>query len=186
MDELERMRLILEIIVETKTISRTHLQKFVYLLQEIKSVPLRYNFKMSYYGPHSEGLWSTLCGMEDLGLIDIKFFPPRYNIFPCKDDRLKEFERVASTSGLDEDIAKYREGYEELFQLINWHQQGNIEYLELLSITHFVHKMLALYKRQPPDKEVVSAVKGLKPHFSDEDVKQTLVTLREGKFLNDT
>lgn len=190
MNELERMSLILEIVSEAKrllgTISRTHLQKLVYLLQEIKSVPLGYNFKMNYYGPYSRGLWGTLCGMQDLDLIDIKFCPHpfRYIISESGSVELERFLKVASVSGLDENIAKYQESCRSIFQLISQHKQGGIWYLELLSITHFIHKMLALYKQRPPDEEIVSGVKGLKPRFSNEDVKQALMTLREGDFLN--
>ena len=191
MDDLERMRLILEIIVEANKllgiINRTHLQKLVYLLQEIKSVPLGYNFKMSYYGPHSEALWGTLCGMRDLGIIDIKFCPQpfKYTVSESKSVELKKFQKVVSVSSLDEGIAKYRKSYKDLIQLISQHQRGGTWCLELLGTTHFVHKMLALYKWQPSDKEIVSAVQDLKPHFTAENIERALATLRKDSLLND-
>lgn len=190
MDDLGRMLLILELISEAekvlRNISRTHLQKLVYLLQEIKSAPLNYSFKMGYYGPHSEGLWGTLCGMRDLSLIDIFSPSPfgyRYYISESEGDKLKKFRKIVSMSGLDGDIVEYQKSCKELIQLVSQHQQGGTWYLELLGITHFVHKMIALY-HPPLDEEIINAVRDLKPHFKNEDIEQVLATLREEKLLN--
>ena len=191
MDELGRMLLILELISEAErllgSISRTHLQKLVYLLQEIKSAPLNYSFKMGYYGPRSDELWGTLCGMRDLGLIDILSPAPfgyKYLISGSKGDKLKKFRKIISMSDISGNTVEYQKSCKELVQLISQHQQGGTWYLELLGITHFVHKMIALY-HPLLDEEIINAVRGLKPHFKGEDVEQALATLREENFLND-
>ena len=145
----------------------------------MKSVPLRYDFKIRYYGPYSEGLWGTLCVIKDLGLIHIHLFGYGYIISDSKDAGLEKFLKVSSMPGLDESVIEYQESCRDLLQLINQHQQGGIWYLELLGMTHFIRKMLALYKHSPPDEEVISAVKGLKYHLNDKDIKQVLAIFRE-------
>lgn len=82
MDEMERMRLLLDLVSKGRRIlgrvGHTHLQKIVYLLQESKAVPFKYDFKSRDYGPYSRGLWGMLCTMSDLKLISITRYPPPY------------------------------------------------------------------------------------------------------------
>ncbi len=195
MNELERIRLLLELVSKGQEIlgrvGHTHLQKLVYLLQEGKEEPFGYDFRMHYYGPYSKELWGTLCTMSDLGLISITRYPHPfgygYDISESEDQVLDKFRelssKVSSETGMDKTIDEYLNGGIELLQFFNKHHSGGTRYLELLGTTHFVHKMLALYKKAPKDDEVVDAVKGLKPHFSDKDIEEALATLRKKELL---
>ena len=197
MNELEKIRLLLELIVEGhRTLGRvghTHLQKLVYLLQEAKEEPFGYDFRMHHYGPYSRELWGTLCTMRDLGLISIKRYPHPfgygYDISESEGQVLDKFREVSSKMSSESDmskrIAEYRNGHTELLQFFEEHQSGGTRYLELVGTTHFVHKMLALYEDHPSDDEIVARVGELKDQLSEPQIRGALKTLRKKHFLQD-
>ena len=66
-----RIAVIRRIVGRHRDIGKTKIQKIVYFLQESVDVPLKYPFRMHYYGPYSDELDGNLSLTESIGYIDI-------------------------------------------------------------------------------------------------------------------
>jgi len=150
----------------------TLLQKLFYLLQHGEGVNLGYKFKLHYYGPYCEDLWSDLNYLDDQNVV--KVIPSEsgygYEITSgsASDDILKRFD-----SSLAPKI-------EKMLDLL-----GNepVRRLEALATTHFVYRELQNRGQAGEQSLVVKKVLSLKPHLSTTVIEESLQILQDNRLL---
>ncbi len=67
-----RLYVVQKIVELGKDIGKTKVQKITYFLQEAVGVPLKYLFRMHYYGPYSDDLDNVLILAQMVGYVEIK------------------------------------------------------------------------------------------------------------------
>ncbi|MCE2457171.1 MAG: hypothetical protein J4G14_05090 [Dehalococcoidia bacterium] len=82
-----RVAVIRHIVSRNGDLGKTQIQKIVYFLQESIGVPLKYRYRMHYYGPYSDELDGNLSLTESIGYIDIDPDPNGfgYHVTPVKE-----------------------------------------------------------------------------------------------------
>ena len=167
--ELLSLRLaVIERIVSTcSDTGKTKVQKIAYFLQESVGVPLKFPFRMHYFGPYSDRLDSVLSLAKALGAVDISPDPEGfgYHVTPgtvngstwsqaydiAKDPKIEEIDKAVRDLGV---LETYK--------------------LELYATIHFIS---GIDKKQSK-QDVLETVSGLKPKFNKDVLDNAYQTLQ--------
>ena len=167
--ELLSLRLaVIERIVSTcSDVGKTKVQKIAYFLQESVGVPLKYPFRMHYFGPYSDRLDSVLSFARALGAVDISPDPEGfgYHVTPGTEN--------GSSRSPQYDISDHPR-IEEIDKAIS--DLGSLEThtLELYATIHFISGT----EREHSKQEVLDTVSRLKPKFSVDAIDHAYQTLQ--------
>lgn len=186
MDILEKIVVLLYLVSEGQrmigVLGHTHVQKLVYLLEHARGLPLGYEFKMHHYGPYSEGLRDDLFSLSssEWGLADVKMilYPSGYAGYSFS--VTKAAEEFLNGEEQKKLLERHSQTVAELLRLFKDKQARDVE---LIGTTHFVWRLLKERKAEASPGKCVSLVKALKPHFSEEEVSQTLQMLQKESLL---
>lgn len=157
----QRMGLLAELAGRAR-LGRTAFMKLLFFLQEVKDVPLGYQFSLYSYGPFDSDVLADISTAERLNVLKSStiYYPSGmgYEYSPGSD--LKSVENLAG------------DFLEEHKTSIDWvlrHFAGKTAAeLELLSTTLFVAK----YQNPQTVEKLVEQVKLIKPHFSQEQIQK--------------
>lgn len=151
---------------------RTALMKFAYLLQCVKNVPLGYRFKLYNYGPYDSAVLSDLT--QAVTMKAIKSTTVHYSTG-------SGYEYAPHEAGYANFSKKYTEDIQKYATEINWvlAEFGNdtASRLELVSTIVFAEQEMRRKNQQRASDELRRRVKGIKPHFTDEIIADTIVEL---------
>ena len=167
-----RIAFIRRIVDRHKDIGKTKIQKITYFLQKSVGVPLKYPFRMHYYGPYSDELDNALSWANALGYVDIKpdLHGFGYHVMPAEDgDIAWEPEYDISQA---HDIQKIDRVIDILGDLETYE-------LELYATIHLIGG-----PEGELTKEVtLDTVKKLKPKFTRERIASAYKTLEKAKLI---
>ena len=170
--DIIRLAFIQRIVDRRGDIGKTKIQKISYFLQEAVGIPLKYRFRMHYYGPYSDKLDNALSLSKSLGYIEVKLDANgfRYHVTPGKmrEDTLHEGYEISKEC----DVALVDRVIDTL---------GSLEthIVELYATIHFVDKV----KNSPSRGEVVGIVEKLKPKFPAETIEGAYDALRGASLI---
>ena len=146
------------------------MQKLVYMLQSAFNVDFGYRYKLHYYGPYSDQLWSDLKLLSDIDVLKVQRSPDGYGYLIS----LGEAERYELFLANYDVLPRA-----EITQLIDVLGPLATRELELIATTHLVSKDLERTNRQVSEQGVATTVKRLKPHFSRDDVNRAMELLNQ-------
>ena len=152
---------------------RTALMKLCYFLQEVKEVPLNYDFSLYTYGPFDSEVLADLQTAEELNILATEFeqYPGGYGYSIGVGQLADKVRRQA------------REFLLEHLEEIDWAAETLASKkpadLELASTIVFVFKE----KPSSSDDTLVKLVRSVKPHFSDPEVRSQMQWLRDHNLL---
>ena len=152
---------------------RTALMKLCYFLQEVKDVPLHYNFSLYTYGPFDSEVLADLQTAEELKILEteVEQYPGGYGYLIDKGPTAPQVTRQAKDF-LDE----YQEAIDWAAESIAPKKPSE---LELASTIVFISKEKPLAS----DSILVTLVRKVKPHFSAAEVQNQINWLRESRLL---
>lgn len=158
-------------------LGRTQVMKLFYFLQELKGVPLGYDFRLFTYGPFDSevlGDLSTACGLEQVAEKVVTY--PRgygYEITPMQEgealSRVLERTNPDLTQKVDEVVREFG-------------HLGAGE-LELRSTILFADRELGESGTPVTESELASRVRRIKPHFDDTTILRRVREMREQGWL---
>lgn len=154
---------------------RTALMKLCYFLQEVKDVPLQYDFSLYTYGPFDSEVLADLQTAEDLNILETEFeqYPGGYGY------------KIGPGPVANRVIEQTKAFLDEHREALDWAVENLVckrpAELELASTIVFVSRE----KPEARDSEIVALVRAVKPYFSASDVQSQLVSLRTSKVLAD-
>lgn len=154
----------------------TLIQKLFYLLQAAEGVQLGYRFHLYYYGPYCAELWGDLNTLADQGYLSIA----------SNADGLGY--RITATDKSQHLVEQYRSSLVELGdkiqQLLDLLGGKPVRSLETMATTFYVYKDWREKGVDAQDSKVVAAVKDLKPHLSEEEIRFGIQTLKKAGFIS--
>jgi len=157
-------------------VGHTLLQKLFYLLQHGEGVMLGYKYKLYYYGPYCQDLWSDLHILHSEDLINIEPSPDGFGYIIGLGN---ETGRINSLEKLVKD--ETREKAKKLLSLLGGEP---VKSLESLATTHYVYSDLRRNKSKDFSKKlVVEKVLALKPHLNESDVQRAIQILEENDLV---
>ncbi len=167
-----RLAVIKRIVTTCSDVGKTKVQKIAYFLQESVGVPLKYPFRIHYFGPYSDRLDSVLSFTRALGAVDISPDPEGfgYHVTPGSEDG----------NGLSHayDLSKHPK-IEEIDRAIR--DLGSLETyeLELYATIHFINGT----DEEQSKQDVLEIVSGLKPKFNKDAIDRAYQTLERAGLI---
>ncbi len=152
---------------------RTAPMKLCYFLQEVRDVPLRYNFSLYTYGPFDSDVLADLQTAEDLKVVETDFeqYPGGYGY------------QISAGSAADRVIEQAKDFLENYRDDVDWAAhtlaQKRPADLELSSTIVFISRE----KPSASDSTLVSLVRAVKPHFSVPEVAAQIDWLRNNNLI---
>lgn len=144
---------------------RTHIQKLVYLAQQLLGLQSGYEFVLYQRGPYSFDLDADIRSVRSIGAVDIKPSPP----YGPSYFRTRVGEAVTELSPVESGLN------DTLIALAKELGPKTASELELLATAHYVlHEGL-----RESDKDIVDRIIALKPQFSSDQVEEALRQVRE-------
>ena len=148
----------------------THIQKAMYIVQDLAKANLGYKFIMYKHGPFSFELKDELAGMRASNVIELSFPQQEYGPSICA----TEFgERIYKVN--EENIEKFKTINDFV---ANWFAASDVKDLEKVATAYYVSKK---YPRDPIT-ERAKIISGLKPHvdiFAAEEAVKIVDKKRE-------
>jgi uncharacterized protein YwgA len=169
-----RMGVFAELAINSQgAFGRTALMKLCYFLQEVKDVPLHYDFSLYTYGPFDSEVLADLQTAEQLKILETEFeqYPGGYG-YQIGPGPLAQRVVKQAADFLDE----HRDVIEWFADFVASKRPSE---LELASTIVFVSKE----KSNVSDDALVSLVRAVKPNFSIAEVKKQIEWLRTNKLL---
>ncbi len=161
----------------SKWIGRTALMKYCYFLQELRKVPLGYNFSLYSYGPFDSAVLSDLGNAEALGIIqETPFLTPTGYGYQIKN--------LVPDEDLDELAGGLLKNHKAD---INWviEQFGtqSASDLELDSTIIYIDREALHTDRRLSEDELVRQVRDVKPRFTESKIRRHVEALNDKQLL---
>ena len=184
MNELDKARLgLLPVLAERAPngqIGRTALMKYMYFLQTLRNVPLRYNFTMYSYGPFDSDVLSDLSSGEGMNVVTSTpvMFSGGYG-YEIRPGSLADFAK-RNAAGF---LAEHKEDIDWLFDTFG---NLNASELELASTIVYVDREAAEMSQQCSVEDVTGRVNDIKPHFARAHIRRWVEKLLNEGVLSST
>jgi len=156
MEFYERARIISCIAQKHPEIGKTAIMKCVYFLQELKKVPLDYDFEIYTYGPYSSEVMEEIDFARQTGLIEVKWVDYPNGMHGYQVSALKNV-----TTSYDKQIE----------EVVNTFGSKTAKELELLSTILFVQKSYNKNKWGKNRDSLCATVQEIKPRFSIHEIE---------------
>ena len=178
MELQQRELFIAKIAKEHPHIGKTAMMKCLYLLQTVEKVPLDYSFEIYTYGPYASSVMNEIDDAHQNGYIDISgvSYPNGqfgYDIV-CGDNGNKLLSAPTVVDGYGTQIDN----------IVNAFAKKNAKELELLSTVVYVTCLHDENNCETTKETVCEAVKGIKPHFTNEEIEESYDLLSTNDHLN--
>ena len=146
-----RLAVVHKVVADLRDVGKTKIQKIVYFIQAVKSVPVGYSFKMHHYGPFAEDVETDTARLRLGGHVEVHPDHLGYG-----------FHITPGPLQAEEEWLRIVEPYEgALREVLHEFGESSTSELELLATIHYVHKL----SKQPTKNDVLFKVKSLKPKF---------------------
>jgi uncharacterized protein YwgA len=148
---------------------KTALQKLVYLLQKLHGINCGYKFTLYTYGPFSSLLLSDLDSVGAFRGVDVRFYGPAgYQIDPGP-----------MSASVRQHAERFIEEYsKQIDEVVDTFGKLSAKQLELrATVVYAEHALKKVEGKAPTPKELVSAVRDLKPYFSEDEVRGAISEL---------
>ena len=166
-----RVAFIERIVHNSEDIGKTKIQKILYFLQESMGVPLKYRFRIHYFGPYSDEIDNALSLAKSLGRIDIQ--PDSggfgYHVTPVVTDADESWQEYDVSEDPEIEIS-----VENIDSTINILGQIDTPQIELYATIHFIGGP----KSKLSKKQTVETVKRKKPKFSERRIEDAYDALK--------
>lgn len=146
----------------------THVQKAVYLLQELFRVPSGFRFVLYKHGPFSFPLRDELTALRAQGLLRLEPQNPPYGPRLMLTDIAPRFEARYA-----EEIAPYRGAVQWIAEHL---ANRGAASLEALATAHWVLRHAS--NAQASEDALVRELRRIKPHLSEDKAREALVEAR--------
>lgn len=157
-------------------VGHTLLQKLFYLLQHGEGAELGYKYKLYYYGPYCQDLWSDLHVLSKEDLISIDKAPNGFGY------HIGAGDNSGRISSLEESVTDETKG--KVGKLLDLLGGEPVKSLESLATTHYVYTDLRRNKSKDFNTALVmEKVLALKPHLHVSDVKEAINILEENDLV---
>jgi len=171
----DRILIITKIAQENPKIGKTALMKYLYFLQEIEKVPLKYTFEIYTYGPYSSTVMDEIDYASQKGFLNISFEQYGYGYsISCSSDGEAALE----------DANIIREYDSAISRIITTFSGKTAKELELLSTLVYIAQLYQINRWELTEENVCSSVKEVKPHFELDYIKQRYQFLSSGNYLD--
>jgi uncharacterized protein YwgA len=160
---------------------KTVLQKMIYLLQEVFEIDCGYDFKLYTYGPFTAQILYDLDFVEHNGGVTVQ---------PVNDDnsgyQISPGNKADYLLERGKDFITKPEVIEALTRLVDEFGCSSAKSLELRSTIVYVEREFkGSASGSPPRVEkVISAVEGVKPKFTKDDIRNAVDELRNKSYIN--
>jgi hypothetical protein len=160
-----------------QTLGRTQVMKLFYLLQELKGVPLGYDFRLFNYGPFDSEVLSDLssaCGLDTV--VEKTIIYSRgygYDITPG-------IHADKATWSLE---ANHREIVEKVEEVMREFGTFSASELELRSTLLFVDREFAGVGQGVSLEALVERVRQIKPHFADATIRKRALDMKDKNYF---
>ena len=162
-----RLTTILELLRSTKSkVGKTFIQKAIFVLQEWLGWESDYRFKLHYYGPYSSMLSEDLDSLIELGLVEAPFDGNSYGI-------------TISEQGLrflDEHLESHMLNKTKIERAVSLIGTGGVKNMELIGT-------ILYFARIADEGEIADLVNTVKPHFSEDEIGNSIQYLKEQGIL---
>lgn len=167
-----RLAMIGRIVENCSDVGKTKVQKISYFLQESVGVPLKYAFRMHYFGPYSDELDGVLSFAKALGEVEITPDPEGFGYHVTQGSTEERNWSEAYDLSKDPKVAAIDKAVNDLGSLETYE-------LELFATIHFINMGLD----EPIKGEVLRIVGGLKPKFSEDAIGRAYQSLQNAGFI---
>ena len=168
-------RVVERLVEQRKDVGKTKVQKISYFLQEAVGVPLKYRFRMHYFGPYSDDLDNALSLSRALGYVKIAPDPNGfgYRVTPGEITKDRWFEKynVARDTGVDVKTVE---------QVIDILGELRVHELELYASIHFIGNS----KSGGSKEETLATVGKVKPGFKAGQIEQAYQKLQDANLIH--
>jgi len=168
-------RVVERLVQQRKDVGKTKVQKISYFLQEAVGVPLKYRFRMHYFGPYSDDLDNALSLSRALGYVKIAPDPNGfgYHVTPGEvtEDRWFQGYDMAEDAGVD---------VKKVEQVIDILGDLKVHELELYASIHFIGKS----KSGGSKERTLATVGKVKPGFKAGQIEQAYQKLQEANLIH--
>jgi uncharacterized protein YwgA len=156
-----------------KSLGRTQVMKLFYFLQELKGVPLGYDFRLFNYGPFDSDVLSDLSSACGLGTVveDTVLYPNGYGYAIKPGPQVDRFE--ADLPAADDAI------WSQVDLVVREFGAFSASELELRSTVLFVDREFAGVGQSATAEEVVERVRHIKPHFDAATIRKRVSEMAE-------
>jgi hypothetical protein len=154
--------------------SKTVLEKMVYLLQELHGVPVGYDFSFYTYGPFSSGLLSDLDYVESFGGVSVAY--SGFGVYVIAPGPKNESLKRKANEFLSKADRVLTSVVEEFGQL-------SAKDLDLRATIIFVDRDVRKMDRVFTKDGIVQLIREIKPHFSEQAVRDALAELAGRGYL---
>jgi hypothetical protein len=157
----------------SKSLGRTQVMKLFYFLQELKGVPLGYDFRLFNYGPFDSEVLSDLSSACGLGTVveDTVLYPSGYGYAIKPGPQVDRFE--ADLAAADETLGS------QVDLLVREFGAFSASELELRSTVLFVDREFAGGGQTATAEEIIERVRHIKPHFDSATIRKRVAEMAE-------
>ncbi|MCS6918824.1 MAG: Panacea domain-containing protein [Fimbriimonadales bacterium] len=175
---VQRMAILTELVQRLGEVGRTSLMKLAYLLQTVKQVPLGYRFQFYLYGPYDPQVLSDVSVAEFWGALQEEYHAYGCDSYGYKIRPTEEASRLTEME--HETVQRYREAIEWAVQEFG---NYNAAQMELIATLVWIDREFFWKSRKTTMRDLVQAVRNLKPHFSEREVEQIANNLHQKGIL---
>ena len=171
-----RVAVIRHIVSRSGDLGKTKVQKIVYFLQESVGVPLKYPFRMHYYGPYSDELDGNLSLTKSIGYIDIAPDPNGfgYHVTPVKERENTSWQGYDMSE--DPEVRELSGVIDDAIDILG---QLDTPQIELYATIHLISRL----KGHSSKRKTLKTVKRLKPRFSVEHINYSYQKLKKANLI---
>lgn len=160
-----------------KALSKTAIQKLIYLLQEAKEVPCGYDYTFYNYGPYAPELSRDLEYTDFLGVISLVSrddTPTGYAILPGE-----KYDEIRQRG--QDFLDQYATEVEEVISSFGMYSAKD---LELRATIYYCYRFATDKEQLLSKEEIISQVQKLKPRFSSGVVSATVEELHKKDYID--
>jgi len=157
----------------SKSLGRTQVMKLFYFLQELKGIPLGYDFRLFNYGPFDSEVLSDLSSACGLGTVveDTVLYPSGYGYAIKPGPQADRFEGDLATEG---NVLR-----SQVDLVVREFGAFSASELELRSTVLFVDREFAGGGQEATINEIVERVRQIKPHFDTTTICERVMDMAE-------
>ena len=171
-----RVAIIRRIVALHRDIGKTKIQKIVYFLQESVDVPLKYPFRMHYYGPYSDELDGNISLTKSLGYIDIDRDPYGFGYHVTPVAEMEDAPWQGYDTSDDPEVQALTDAIDSAIDILGALETPQIE---LYATIHLISGL----KGNSSKAQTLQTVKRLKPKFSTSEINRSYQTLKSANLI---
>ena len=167
--------IILNVLDKKPNLGKTSVMKIVYMLQQVKSLNLVYDFTIYTYGPYCSDVTEDLDDLVSKGFITASMYPS-HNYIGYELSIAEKVKENINKLEIDEEDA--------LDDILDFAKDKSAKDLELCSTIIYVDNLYTKNNWDKTNKAIVNKVREIKPHFSEEIIESVYSSLLERKYIS--